>query len=61
MKQITAEEVEKRLRAWADVTLLSLELKRAALRKKYPALDDQAITTLMRAQHAAYGDDGHER
>lgn len=40
MKQITAEEVEKRLRAWADVTLLSLELKRAALRKKYPTLDD---------------------
>lgn len=61
MKQITAEEVERRLRAWADVTLLSLELKRAALKKKYPALDDQAITTMMRERHAAYGDDGHER
>ncbi len=60
MKQITAEEVEKRLRAWADVTLLSLELKRAALRKKYPALDDQAITTLMRERHAAYGEAGDE-
>ena len=52
--------MEKRLRAWADVTLLSLELKHAALRKKYPALDDQAITTLMRERHASYGDDGHE-
>jgi hypothetical protein len=61
MKQITAEEVEKRLRAWADVTLLSLELKRAALKVKYPALDDQAITTLMRERHAVYGDDEHDR
>lgn len=60
MKQIAAEEVEKRLRAWADVTLLSLELKRAALRKKYPALDDQAITTLMQEGRAAYGKAGHE-
>ncbi len=60
MKQITAEEVEKRLRAWADVTLLSLELKRAALKKKYPALDEQAITTLMRERQAAYGETGHE-
>jgi len=60
MKQITAEEVEKRLRAWADVTLLSLELKRAALKKKYPTLDDQAITALMRERRAGYGDDGHE-
>ncbi len=60
MKQITAEEVEKRLRAWADVTLFSLELKRAALRDKYPALDDQAITTMMRERHIPYGDDGHE-
>jgi hypothetical protein len=61
MKQITAEEVERRLRAWADVTLLSLELKRSALKKRYPALDDQAITAIMRERHAAYGDDGHER
>ena len=61
MKQITAEEVEKRLRAWADVTPLSLELKYAALRNKYPALDDQAITTMMRERQAAYGGDGHER
>jgi len=53
MKQITAEEVEKRLRAWADVTMPSPELKHAAPKKKYPALDDQAITTLMRERHAA--------
>jgi hypothetical protein len=61
MIHIAAEEVEKRLRAWADVTLLSLELKRAALRKKYPALDDEAITSLMRERHAVYGDDGYDR
>lgn len=61
MKQLSAEEVEKRFRAWADVTLLSLELKRAALKKKYPALDDQAIAAKMRERQAAYGDDGHER
>ena len=54
MKQIAAEEVEKRLRAWADETPLSVELKRAALRMKYPALGAQAITTLMRERHAAY-------
>lgn len=61
MKSISAEEVEKRLRAWADVTLLSLELKRAALRKKYPSLDDQAITNIIREQHAEYGRERDER
>ncbi len=60
MKQITAEGVEKRLRAWAGVTMPSPELKRAAPRKKYPALDDQAITTLMRERHAACGEAANE-
>jgi hypothetical protein len=61
LKAITPEEVEKRLRAWADVTLLSVELKRAALRKKYPSLDDREITALIREQHAEYGGKRDER
>ncbi len=61
MKLITPEEVEKRLRAWADVTLLSLELKRAALRKKYPSLDDREIANMIREQHAEYGKERDER
>ena len=32
--KIDPVEVEKRIRAWADVTMLSLELKRAMLRKR---------------------------
>jgi hypothetical protein len=54
MKQLTAEEVEWRLGAWADVTLLSLELKLVALKRSVPlshtnqsgkiALGDQLIT-----------------
>ena len=36
MKIISDAEVEKRIKAWADVTMLSIELKRAALRKRYP-------------------------
>jgi hypothetical protein len=55
LKLITPEEVERRLKAWADVTQLSLELKRAALRKKYPSLDDREIAALIRDQQAEYG------
>ena len=36
MKPISGAEVEKRIRAWAAVTMLSLELKGAMLRKRYP-------------------------
>ena len=61
LKPITPEEVEKRLRAWADVTLLSLELKRAALREKYPSLGDQEIADRIREQHAEYGRERNER
>lgn len=38
MKPISDAEVEKRIKAWADMTKLSLELKHAALRKRYPDL-----------------------
>ncbi len=47
MKMISDAEVEKRIRAWADVTLASLELKRAALRKRYPEYSDDEIRHLM--------------
>lgn len=43
-------EVEKRIKAWADVTMLSLELKRAVMRKRYPELGEDAISELMRKE-----------
>jgi len=43
-------EVEKRIRAWADVTMLSLELKRAMLRKRHPELSEDGINELVRAE-----------
>lgn len=47
---ISTEEVERRIRAWADVTMLSLELKRAALRKRYPELGEDELRELMRKE-----------
>ena len=41
MKRTFDAEVEKRIQAWADITRLSLELKRVALKKKYPEWDEQ--------------------
>ncbi len=49
------KEVEKRIQAWADVTLLSLELKRAALRKRYPHLHDGELARMVRDEAAQYG------
>lgn len=43
-------EVENRIRAWADVTMLSLELKRAMLRKMHPGLSEEEIKSLMRKE-----------
>ena len=40
MKPISDAEVEKRLKAWADMTMLSLELKQALLKKRYPEYSD---------------------
>ena len=51
MKPISDAEVEKRLRAWADVTMLSIELKRAAMRKRYPHLNEDEIRELIRKEH----------
>lgn len=44
------KDIEKRIRAWADVTILSLELKRAMLRKKHPELDEAELRELMRKE-----------
>jgi hypothetical protein len=50
MKPISPFEVEKRIKAWADVTMLSLELKRAALKKKHPELGENEIKELVRKE-----------
>ena len=42
------KDVEKRIRAWADVTALSLELKLAMLRKRRPGLSEDEIRELIR-------------
>lgn len=47
MKTISNAEIERRIRAWADVTMLSLELKRAAIRKRYPKLKENELKELM--------------
>ena len=51
MKFISDEEVEKRIKAWADVTMLSLELKRAVMRKRHPELSENEIRELIRKEH----------
>jgi len=50
MKFISYAEVEKRINAWADVTMLSLELKRAAMRKRHPELREDEINELVRKE-----------
>ena len=57
MKPISDAEVEKRLRAWADVTMLSIELKKAMLRNKYPGLSDDEIRCMIRNEHSAEMED----
>jgi len=49
--KISPSEVEKRLKAWADVTMLCLELKKAFLRKRYPELNETEISELIRKEH----------
>jgi hypothetical protein len=43
-------EIEKRIRAWADVTMLSLELKYSMMRKMHPGLSEDEIRSLMRKE-----------
>ena len=47
---ISDAEIEKRIKAWADVTMLSLELKRAVIRQKHPELGEDAINGLVRKE-----------
>ena len=56
MKPISASEVEKRLRAWADITMLSIELKHAMLRNKYPDLGEDELRDLIRKEYSAVKD-----
>jgi len=49
---LTPQEVEKRLKAWADVTQLCLELRLAVLRKRYPHLDDETLREMRRKEIA---------
>ena len=48
MKIISDAEVEKRIRAWADVTMLSIKLKLAGLRQRYPELSENELREFMR-------------
>jgi hypothetical protein len=50
--KLSPDEIEKRIKAWADVTMLSLELKRAAIRKRHPELTETEISELMRKEHS---------
>jgi len=56
MKMISAAEVEKRIRAWADVTMLSIELKLAMLRNKYPNLGEDELRNMIRKEYSAVKD-----
>lgn len=49
-KRIEPTEIEKRIRVWVDVTMLSLELKRAAMRKRHPELIEDEIRELVREE-----------
>ncbi len=47
INRLSPEEVEKRIKAWADVTMLSLEIKLAALKKHHPELSENELKQLM--------------
>ena len=49
-------EVKKRIMAWADVTMLAIELKLAGLRQRYPELSEDKLRELMRKEHSAMKD-----
>ena len=47
---ISNAEIEKRIKAWADITMLSLEMKRAVIREKHPELGEDEINGLVRKE-----------
>lgn len=61
MIRLSPQEVEKRIQAWADVTILSLELKRATLRKRYPDLKDSELAQRVREELSLYGTEHDKR
>ena len=61
MINLSPSEVEKRLKAWADVTMLSLELKRAAMRKRHPELREDEINELIRKELSILKSEQNER
>ncbi len=48
--RISDTEIEKRIKAWADITMLSLEMKRAVIRQKHPELGEDEINGLVRKE-----------
>jgi len=56
MKPISDADVEKRIKAWADVTMLSIELKRAMMRKRYPELSEDELRELVRKELSEFKD-----
>jgi len=47
---ISDAEIEKRIKAWANVTMLSLELKRAVIGQKHPELGEDELNRLVRKE-----------
>ena len=56
MRPISDAEVEKRIRAWADVTMLAIELKLSMLRQRHPELSENELREFMRREHSAMKD-----
>ena len=50
VKIVSDAEVEKRIKAWADVTILSIELKLAMMRNRYPELNEKELKELMQKE-----------
>jgi len=61
MIKISPSDVERRIRAWADVTMLSLDLKRAAMRKRHPELREDEINELVRKELSILKSEQNER
>jgi len=52
--RISSEEAQKLLQAWADASTLSLDLKRAVLRKRCPELSNDEVSARVRDEIARY-------
>jgi hypothetical protein len=50
MEEISAQVVEERIRAWAEITALSLDLKLAAIKVRCPHLHDDTINEMIRKE-----------